>query len=485
MGVKAGTDFLRSFRFSTRSLSGGGVLGVTLEALEDPSEAVGKTLRFEVWEQDLGVDEGKGAKKSDDDHLATFTARVAESKPMEYRETYYFFEDVKRVDAYEHRLPGPERGRKLSATVKGKPQSWTLKAEPHYVPAHFELAFEDGTPTRGGYHLGKGHTVLFRGQERERERMVYEVGVDVYYEDTLLALLRDARVDCNNLLVQNLVTAAETFLADQLDMLEQRGIGTHYGSRLQGRLQAVIDNTKGRYSAAQVKQAREAKQRLKEDVRTYGLEKGSCIGYALMTLELGYRKTRASADWKWIRGFMSKGRGTTLAQGFEASGWTGIYYNRDVDHPEDGDSWHRKRGKATLKGKSFFGCELSESIVDYLPTTELEDGTTIAPAKRTKLDKASKARLDELLKVPWALLNGRAGSHVAMLISGTVYEIHWTGLPWRDYPSPRNKYEVFDDRKGFVPDPKDPDAPTWGFLSGCVHVPPGFWTLPKAKAKAP
>ena len=164
----------------------------------------------------------------------------------------------------------------------------------------------------------------------------------------------------------------------------------------------------------------------------------------------------AGAPESWTKIFRqaqktSKGlfKGLELLKALERSGWTGLYWNPDTKNPGDGDGEHPYTNYIVNKKGTYYGLPVdsSRSIVNYDPS-DSEPGQTA-----TQLDSSG---FEALKDIPFGVLAARGGTHMAVVVYGEVYEIHWTSGA--------------DDPDVITAEPLN----EWGWMSGVIVVPPGY-----------
>ncbi|MDP2907852.1 MAG: hypothetical protein Q8O03_07985 [Nanoarchaeota archaeon] len=228
--------------------------------------------------------------------------------------------------------------------------------------------------------------------------------------------------------------------------------------------------------------------------------KTDCLEWCLLNMRQAYKGSGMSQDWKNIletavknsnntlvsKNYGFKGViGTELAKVLVNDGWVALYYNPDTTIPRDKPAiilpkeevkktdlrflwfdyfvkWTEHVGsyKVAKENRHYYNIPIIDMIVDYNPTTELEDIRftikTIVPVKSSTVKKTDK--VEKLKQIPFGLLLARGGQHSAILSYGKVYEVHHASGPV--------------DKK--LIDVKDFET-EWDWLSGVILVPPGSW----------
>ena len=218
--------------------------------------------------------------------------------------------------------------------------------------------------------------------------------------------------------------AKYTDVMHDLKVLE-RGYGTHVGSR-------ASDLGQGQESAP---------------------TKTDCTEYTVSVLRDTFNAKGQGDTFKKILVAANKesgGRlkGTSLIDELrKQGGWKVLYWNPDtkfVDKKRDNtdDTEHKYSADvARTKGTYYdIPLETDKMIVDYSPKA----GTGTA---------RNDVAIDKLRKIPFGVIAARGGMHIAMLVSGIVYEVHWTEQCTSE--------EVF----------AATSLEKWGWLSGIVAAP--------------
>lgn len=176
-----------------------------------------------------------------------------------------------------------------------------------------------------------------------------------------------------------------------------------------------------------------------------------CTTFLLEVLEQAYKAAGLEAEWKAIfrKAVISSGsvgfKGIELMKALQSSGWSGHYWNPDVKNPGDGGDEHPWSYYLANKNDNYYGLpvDMNRPILNYNLTDDSEpQGST---------------DLDALKEVPFAILAAKGGMHMAVLVYGKVYEVHWT-------TSAESENVITA-----VP------LEEWGWMSGAIVVPPGTW----------
>lgn len=176
-----------------------------------------------------------------------------------------------------------------------------------------------------------------------------------------------------------------------------------------------------------------------------------CTTFLLEILQQAYKAAGLEDEWKAIfktavaTSGKSGFKGIDLMKALQASGWSGHYWNPDVKNPGDGGDEHPWSYYLAKKNNNYYGMpvDMDRAVLDY----NLTDDATAN----------GSAGLDALKKVPFAVLGAKGGRHMAVVVYGKVYEVHWT---------------VFATSKDVI---TAVPLEEWGWMSGAIVVPPGTW----------
>ncbi|WP_298959441.1 hypothetical protein [uncultured Roseibium sp.] len=183
-----------------------------------------------------------------------------------------------------------------------------------------------------------------------------------------------------------------------------------------------------------------------------------CITYVINVLTYAFEQTgkKTAAD----RGRSLGEYGTELAKYLvDEHKWIGNYYNKDVNHPSDGDYEHTYSFyKRVLTGNKYYGISISNHVINYAPTPKNNSNYTSFPRiggskEQTKLNLKN---LEKIKKVKFAFGLSRGGKHTWLFSEGKVYEVHWERIGSGLYEA--TKLEDFQ------------------WLSGAIIVPPDAYT---------
>jgi hypothetical protein len=183
-----------------------------------------------------------------------------------------------------------------------------------------------------------------------------------------------------------------------------------------------------------------------------GVKKSDCTILVLDVLEQAFTAQGKAADWKKAKAKaleLAKTRGGGIS-GIDIQqalvselGWKGIFWAPDPSFhytSEADKSEHAVAYKKARESGTYYGLPVEQSVVNYAPREG--SGTT----KET-------SQLQNLQAIPFGVLSARGARHMALIVRGTVYEVHWNETS--------DKPNVIE---GTV-------LEKWAWLSGAIVVP--------------
>jgi hypothetical protein len=181
--------------------------------------------------------------------------------------------------------------------------------------------------------------------------------------------------------------------------------------------------------------------------------KTDCTEYTVSVLRETFNAKGQGDAFKKILSSASKEsggslKGTKLIDALRTqAGWKVLYWNPDtsfVDTKPDGskDTEHTYSAHVAKTKGTYYGVPIEKDklVADY------------SPKAGTKTSRDTTA-LDKLRKIPFGVIAARGGMHIAMLVSGVVYEVHWK--------------EQCTSERVFEATPLE----NWAWLSGIVAAP--------------
>lgn len=152
-----------------------------------------------------------------------------------------------------------------------------------------------------------------------------------------------------------------------------------------------------------------------------GKEDTDCYTYVYQVLVYAYKKI-GRPDVARQLGDYSR-HGTSVAKYLISLGWTGNYWNPDVDNPHDGDT-KELRGSfyiAKRTGKSWGGTPVTGFIVNFRPSPQ----GWIMWLRRIPPTTKNYGAFDRLSKVKFAYGITWKDRHTFLYSWGEVFEVHW------------------------------------------------------------
>jgi RHS repeat-associated protein len=192
-----------------------------------------------------------------------------------------------------------------------------------------------------------------------------------------------------------------------------------------------------------------------------GCTKTDCITYCYQVIEWAYQQMGQKSIADQV--YQKRTLGTDLAKYLQSIGWKAVYWNPDVNHPADGQGEHPVSYKQA-KGGSYYGIPVTGLVINYRPTVIMDQPGFFAsllgvkPTPSSKMTSLDVTGLNKLQKVKFGYGLARGGMHTFLYGSGSIYEVHWTGLGTTPN-GPNGLYQ------------KSPFE-NYNWLSGAVLVPP-------------
>jgi hypothetical protein len=134
-------------------------------------------------------------------------------------------------------------------------------------------------------------------------------------------------------------------------------------------------------------------------------------------------------------------------------GWEGIYFNPDVEHPGDSDDEHPYTAYIAGAKGTYYGLNVNKdrSLLDYNPSSTTDHQSNITTSNGTELNTDA---IEQAGDIPFGLVAARGGRHMAVIVDGDIYEVHWS------------KGATSPDLITAVP------LEEWGWMSGVILAPP-------------
>jgi hypothetical protein len=447
-----------SFILDDNDIQGGETMGLYIQEIADPDKMLNKTCIIKIYEVDVLA--GKKKETTSDDLLAIFESMICEDKEGKF---YFDNNQTRRTDSFDKEFPKP----KMCSTSYGKP----LPMSPAYKPVHFYL-FLDAEESKYDTHL-----ILIKSETTEIELFTYEIGFTVEIENKIIYDSRKipAYIECSNILADNCIKAANFLIEKHNKHKEQHLCGTHYGSMFPYKFinegayikamrrvnPSVADKFKGTWDP-------EYKELFDKHCLEYKLTVTDCIDFVINILEMGFTNSDMKNEWGRCKKHLgSKVSGQTLAKCLTDLGWVAIYYAPDANNFYDKDlnKTHTYSYIDAIQYQQYGNniirpiVPLHDMCINYSPTTIYEDNVKVMDPTIPEQDK-----IEQVMNIPFAFLLAKYGGHVALLIKGKVYEVHWTASPYSD--------NLFGTSKSFL---FDHTTDTWNWMSGIIVTPKVFW----------
>jgi len=175
------------------------------------------------------------------------------------------------------------------------------------------------------------------------------------------------------------------------------------------------------------------------------LKKTDCTTYVLDILRAAFNAVGKGKEWDETFADAQRNSGSTGFKGTELMkslqskmGWVGVYWAPDSKSSDGEHSY--SAAIANSKG-TYYGIDVDKdkAVTDYRP----EDSRD-----------AEMGNMNKLRQIAFGVLAARGGSHMAMIVGGAVYEVHWS--------SSSDDHNLFEDT----------DLADWGWGSGAIVMPP-------------
>jgi len=146
-----------------------------------------------------------------------------------------------------------------------------------------------------------------------------------------------------------------------------------------------------------------------------------CYDYVYQVLVYAFKKT-GRQDVAQQLGDYSR-HGTSVAKYLISLGWTGNYWNPDVDNPRDGDTTMLRNSFYLAKRtkQSWGGTPISGFIVNYRPSPQ----GWINWIRRIPPTTKNYGAFDRLSRVKFAYGITWKDKHTFLYSWGEVFEVHW------------------------------------------------------------
>lgn len=150
-----------------------------------------------------------------------------------------------------------------------------------------------------------------------------------------------------------------------------------------------------------------------------GVPTQNCTSYVLEVLKNAFEAKGKGATWQKVfseaqKTSGGKFKGTDLIKALVSkAGWKSVFWSPDKKNPSDSDNEHPYAYKVSKNKGTYYDIpvEKDKAIIDY---------------RLTGSEEAEKfSQLDKLKNVSLSVLAARGGKHLALILNGVVYEVHW------------------------------------------------------------
>jgi hypothetical protein len=152
-----------------------------------------------------------------------------------------------------------------------------------------------------------------------------------------------------------------------------------------------------------------------------GASSSDCTVFVMDVLSRAFAKRGLASAWSDIAATATAAsgsgglKGTELIKALQAKQrWEALFWSPDPTNPDDGKSEHPVAYKQVQSRGSYYGITVDpkRSVINYRRTS------TSA--------KADLSGVERLRRLQCGVLTARGGYHMALIINGSVYEVHWT-----------------------------------------------------------
>jgi hypothetical protein len=193
-----------------------------------------------------------------------------------------------------------------------------------------------------------------------------------------------------------------------------------------------------------------------------GCTRTDCITYCYQVIEWAYQQMGQKSIADQV--YKKRTLGTELAKYLQSIGWKAVYWNPDVKNPSDGQNEHPYSYTVASKNGTYYGIPVTGIVINYRPTIIMDQPgfftslLGVKPTPSPRMTAKDLTGINKLNSVRFGYGLARGGMHTFLYGSGSIYEVHWTGLGTTPN-GPNGLYE------------KSPFE-NYSWLSGVVLVPP-------------
>jgi hypothetical protein len=180
-----------------------------------------------------------------------------------------------------------------------------------------------------------------------------------------------------------------------------------------------------------------------------GVANQDCTTYVLEVLKFAFASKGRIADWDKVfkkaqTSSQGKFKGTSLIDALVSqAGWKAVFWSPDPNEPEDKTSEHPYAYSTVKSQSTYYGIpvEKDKSVVDY---------------KRTSPKKEEEfSNFDRLKEIPLGVIAARGGTHMTLIISGEVIEVHFKKKPDDPDVIEQSTLDVWEWQSGVVAIPTE------------------------------
>jgi hypothetical protein len=151
-----------------------------------------------------------------------------------------------------------------------------------------------------------------------------------------------------------------------------------------------------------------------------GVRSADCTTYVLDVLTSAFAAKGHSSTWANVMSMARTASGPGGLKGTEVlealqseAGWEGVFWSPDPRNPRDTSPEHPAAFKQVREQGTYYGITVdpSKSVINYRRTD---------PAATRDL-----SGIERLQRLQFGVLATRGGTHMALIINGSVYEVHW------------------------------------------------------------
>ncbi|MCB9691341.1 MAG: hypothetical protein H6736_24010 [Alphaproteobacteria bacterium] len=153
--------------------------------------------------------------------------------------------------------------------------------------------------------------------------------------------------------------------------------------------------------------------------KTPGAEREDCTTFVLETLEAAFGSAGQAGLFAQVKAQAVRASGSGGFKGIELmkalqnhAGWKSIFWAPDTKQSADEDAEHTFASSVAERKGTYYGVDVDreKSVTDYRKT----DGS-----------EGDMSGIERLKRIPVGVLGARGGMHMALIINGSVYEVHW------------------------------------------------------------